>query len=379
MKIAQLILNMVIFTPATGPIAVDEEIVNLVKNESSLIIVPPNVQVDSIQQPGELEIYRNYLEDYGQRAAKDDDATIPVLLWNRYLFSNGLKGRVYHWKHGIALERFRRHLGYRWYKRSLVRSFLRYLRREYGADWFSTYHTTKRYHTSKKRKRHEREGIAAHTLSNNEYFNIHRDLIVGRDCITRAVNASWWEWLDGSTCFFWRWPSPIRHHVHDGYPVFVQGRLPSWKKKQNVPKQKAMALKMKDKLEKVTNRRYIIPGTVHSLIHVFAVAKGETDIRLVYDGTKSRLNECTFAPNFFLPSIDSMLMTVNVSSWFGDHDLGEMFLNYCLNSSIQKYSGVDLTKVLGSDKVDWRVWLRTSLHDSVLEGHPFNPRLLASG
>jgi hypothetical protein len=119
-----------------------------------------------------------------------------------------------------------------------------------------------------------------------------------------------------------------------------------------------MALKMKDKLEKVTNRRYIIPGTVHSLIHVFAVAKGETDIRLVYDGTKSRLNECTFAPNFFLPSIDSMLMTVNVSSWFGDHDLGEMFLNYCLNSSIQKYSGVDLTKVLGSEKVDWRVWCR---------------------
>ena len=53
-----------------------------------------------------------------------------------------------------------------------------------------------------------------------------------------------------------------------------------------------------------------------------------------------------------------MLMTVDVSSWFDDHDLGEMLLNYFLNKSLQKYSGVDLTASLKSPKSDWRAWCR---------------------
>ena len=53
-----------------------------------------------------------------------------------------------------------------------------------------------------------------------------------------------------------------------------------------------------------------------------------------------------------------MLMTVDVNSWFDDHDLGEMFLNYFLDKSIQKYSGVDLTANLKSAKSDWRAWCR---------------------
>jgi hypothetical protein len=65
-----------------------------------------------------------------------------------------------------------------------------------------------------------------------------------------------------------------------------------------------------------------------------------------------------FAPNFFLPSIDSVLMSVDVNSWFDDHDLGEMFLNYFLHAAIQKHSGVDLTAIFNTPRTDWRAWGR---------------------
>ena len=68
------------------------------------------------------------------------------------------------------------------------------------------------------------------------------------------------------------------------------------------------------------------------------------DIRLVYDDTKSKLNDAVFSPNFFLPFLDSVLMWVNVDTWLADLDLGEMFLNYFLR--VQAYSRVDLTKFL---------------------------------
>jgi hypothetical protein len=48
---------------------------------------------------------------------------------------------------------------------------------------------------------------------------------------------------------------------------------------------------MRAKLEKVKTLRYIQPGTVTSLTFYFSVPKGETDIRMVYDGTKSGLND----------------------------------------------------------------------------------------
>ena len=33
------------------------------------------------------------------------------------------------------------------------------------------------------------------------------DVEAARDCIQRACDSSWWEWLAGSRPFFWRWPS----------------------------------------------------------------------------------------------------------------------------------------------------------------------------
>jgi hypothetical protein len=132
-----------------------------------------------------------------------------------------------------------------------------------------------------------------------------------------------------------------------------------------------MVEKMKGKIQKITARNYISDGLVLSLINCFAVPKGEEDIRLVYDGTKSGLNEAVFSPNFFLPFPDSMLMWVDCNSWFGDLDLGEMFLNYFLDKGVRAFSGVDISKLMNKNlnnfKSIWKRWNRTFM------GFTFSP------
>jgi len=61
------------------------------------------------------------------------------------------------------------------------------------------------------------------------------------------------------------------------------------------------------KLPKFVKRGYISQGSVTSLISYFSVPKEESDIRLVFDGTKSGLKSKLWAPSFCLPFIESLL------------------------------------------------------------------------
>ncbi len=56
---------------------------------------------------------------------------------------------------------------------------------------------------------------------------------------------------------------------------------------------------VKDKILKVVKCRYLVGGTkIKSLIKYFAVPKGNGEIRLVYNATANRLNECVWVPTF---------------------------------------------------------------------------------
>ena len=92
-------------------------------------------------------------------------------------------------------------------------------------------------------------------------------------------------------------------------------------------------------------KNYIAKGFVLSLTSFFAVLKGEDNIRIVYDATKSLLNESIWAPNFFLPAVDSVLRNAETTTWYGDIDLGEMFLNNFLDEKLRPYAGVDVTGI----------------------------------
>ena len=62
---------------------------------------------------------------------------------------------------------------------------------------------------------------------------------------------------------------------------------------------------------KFVNRRYMLSTglNIKSLIKFFHV--GEDDIRIVYDVTANKLNDCVWVPSFWLPTVDSLLRVVN--------------------------------------------------------------------
>ncbi len=99
--------------------------------------------------------------------------------------------------------------------------------------------------------------------------------------------------------------------------------------------------KVAAKLQGVRDKKYIDKGEVQSLTSYFCVPKGETDIRMVYDATRSGLNQSLWAPNFGMPTVDTLVRGVMEYTWMGDLDIGEMFLNFCLHPELHPFCGVD--------------------------------------
>ncbi|KAL7564651.1 hypothetical protein ACA910_009338 [Epithemia clementina (nom. ined.)] len=77
----------------------------------------------------------------------------------------------------------------------------------------------------------------------------------------------------------------------------------------------------------------------------FDVPKGYDNIRMVDNGTSAGLNASLWAPSVWLPTAATALRNVSYYSYCVDMDLGEMFLNFPLDTSIRPYSGIDLRPV----------------------------------
>jgi hypothetical protein len=128
---------------------------------------------------------------------------------------------------------------------------------------------------------------------------------------------------------------------------------------------------MKRKIATVRDSRRYVQGSpdIHSLISFFAVPKGEDDVRMVYDGTKSGLNDCIWVPRFPLPTVGTHLRAVESETHMGDMDVGETFLNFVLHESMQALCGVNLTQFFGkgSSELDqkpkllWERWVRAAM------------------
>ena len=232
------------------------------------------------------------------------------------------------------------------YRKNVLQSFLRYMKIEYNGGLVRLRGTQFERKKIMIPKWTVMNRATQAKNSSRSKDNLTKDLEAGRDAIGRAANATWWNWDDGSTLFFWRWPRWSRPSVRDGIKLFVDwDKMPSHWKKQQWPKDEASSNKLKKKLSGVRKKHYVQPGFVKSLTGYFAVPKAKTDIRVVYDATACGLNEALWAPNFFLPTVDSILRNASASTWFGDIDLGEMFLNYPLDEAIRPYAGVDVTRV----------------------------------
>lgn len=92
----------------------------------------------------------------------------------------------------------------------------------------------------------------------------------------------------------------IRKHFEMNYPLpwWYSTSPPCYRKtQQNEPDAELWAA-IKAKISKVRLKGYIQVGTVSSLMSLFSVSKGDDDIRIVYNGNQSGLNDCLRAPWF---------------------------------------------------------------------------------
>jgi hypothetical protein len=92
----------------------------------------------------------------------------------------------------------------------------------------------------------------------------------------------------------------------------------------------------------VISKGCLVRGEVKSFTSFFSVPKGEGDVRIVYDGTKSGLNAQLWSPWFPLPTIETNLWSVNPGYYMGDIDFSKQFLNFMLHEKVRKYTGVDV-------------------------------------
>jgi hypothetical protein len=247
------------------------------------------------------------------KATKSDDAPAPIHLFDNRIFDSSEFQEEQRMGVSSALEVLRG-FALRIWKRKVRSSFTRWLKQQPSGvkgDW-------------------------------------HAMREAGWDACRRVDEASCWDWDAGSALLFWRWPEAYQRDSWEGVPPRFIGDPPTSKSPQPPYEVEEVKLKVSKKLQKVLDRRYIEvvhDSSLESYMFMFDVPKGESDVRIVYDGSKSGFNDSTWAPWFALPTVEAMSRTVLPSCWCGDRDFGEMFLNFPLHPKARLYSGVDLSQL----------------------------------
>ena len=154
---------------------------------------------------------------------------------------------------------------------------------------------------------------------------------MGLLCLFYCYKSSWWMWDGGSLPFFWRWPKEWVKDIRDGIPPWFVTTPDTEFKPQRKNTDKVAREKEANKIRKVLRQGYIemvANDQVKGLMHYFSVPKGQTDIRMVYDGTRSGLNQAVWVPWFPLPTIGSLERTCMCGYYQVDNDYGDFFLNF---------------------------------------------------
>jgi hypothetical protein len=278
------------------------------------------------------------------KAAKHDEAAVTTSMWDQRILL------VFPW--AVSILAFLRQRLMCCLRIRLGREFRSFLREVHGSDW-SVRLARCRAHSRRGRTRPYRGGVkfigplVGHLSGPEEdWSELSRDVIVGTRVLSQLAQADWWNYTEGSTLIFWRWPSGFqRSCARDGMPPWILGPMPRYKQKAKTPKSEDAVL-LAPKFVKILIRGYVTIPTeeqaIKSLIDYFYVPK-DNDIRPVYNGASCGINLSLWAPNFWLPTGRSALRVLDFDYHMVDIDLGEFFLNFPLPEIISLFSGIDLT------------------------------------
>jgi len=207
----------------------------------------------------EMEMSEKEKDRRREKACKSDHATVPVFLWNdrvKAVLDYFILQNVTEMKLEASLDTIRGFL-------------LLYCKRKVTRDFFEWW---------------EGQRAQAEKVGSLPDF---RSLEAGKNAISHANAASWWEWDGASALFFWRWPKKFQAEMRDGLPPRFVGTPPRSKERQRRHKDPEVKRKEKKKIDKARKRGYIVTkfvGITWSFMHFFSVPTGDGDIRMVYDG-----------------------------------------------------------------------------------------------
>eukprot|EP00956_Cyclotella_meneghiniana_P000084 scaffold152_cov52-Cyclotella_meneghiniana.AAC.4 len=259
----------------------------------------------------------------GKKAVKADDSKVPTFLWNSRIDGKSTDQ---------SLSGFRV-MGLQLFRRALYLDCMEYIEAEYGSGW--------------------REALALGHLyerhPNGKLTQLGKELEAVRNILWHANETNWFEYLSGSRLHHFRFPIRYRNEARDGTRIYFEKAGPTTK--QNQPAVPPEILdQVTSKIKKVIKRRYM--------------TRGERDIRMVYDATASGLNGAVWAPSFWLPTVNSLVRSLDSNSWMTDRDIGDMFLNFPLHEEARPFTGVDIKPILtGQDakKFRWYQWVRNAM------------------
>ena len=122
------------------------------------------------------------------------------------------------------------------------------------------------------------------------------------------LTTTWWGWPCGSSLLFWRWPTPESvRAAQEGWPVWENNdaSFPNHDSPQQQTKPE-VAERLAEKVADVRMKNYIAPcGKTKSDIDYFGAIKILSDagvvldIRVVWDATRSELNQKNLGSEFY--------------------------------------------------------------------------------
>ena len=300
-----------------------------------------------VSTPREWEAWTETMEETTS-SVKNDDAETMVQLWDMRTLPMYPRATPQH------LEVLRRFAFMQFCKRLYIH-YVKYLSRRFQHEWihYMQARGCTRYAPNDRGEvffPFDPSTAVSYPISfqpGQSFTLLQHELLFGRQTLVRALGGrrptSYMAWENGSSLAHWRWTDPIL--ARDGELPFIRDVLPNNNRKVKPPKA-AHREPIYDKIKKYVDRNYLelVPTErVKNYIDYFAAPKGESDIRLVLNGTSCGLNTAVWSSNFWLPSSKTMVRHLSYGYRVVDMDIGEMFLNFPLHLSLWEYSGMDLT------------------------------------
>ena len=130
-------------------------------------------------------------------AVQADAANIPTHLWDHRI------SLVFPCP-SSHLSTFRK-FALRVWRRNLLRSFCRFLRVQYGSDWCNCMLSSRRLVGLPSPTKRIKGGMGKDIGASSRCPSLLQDVEKGGVVLSQAMDASWWEWSEGSSLFFWQW------------------------------------------------------------------------------------------------------------------------------------------------------------------------------